>query len=326
MKLAKSILATLAYHDIFDYPLTTDQIHRYLIRGKTSLKTVDKILATLLKQKKIIQYSSSESSLIESNSITTLDVARRIEKFSTGSNSNILFALFGRQNLFPLRIRREKYSKSKFKRTHFFAKVLKIIPTLKLVAISGALAMQNSHNNDDIDLVLVTSRGTLWTTRFFASILLMPYKRDPQGAKVSNRACLNVFLDESDLKISPQNLYLAHEIYQMKPIWDRDGTYQRFINANKWVKKYLPNWQLEEIVNGKWKMVNGKSKKSVHSLFTINYLPIENLLRDFQLWYIRSKITTERITEHQLFFHPQNTGEWVMREYQKRLRKLKILN
>src|SRR3990167_9385111 len=199
MKLAKSILATLAYHDIFDYPLTADQIHRYLIRGKTSLKAVDKILATLLKQKKIIQYSSSESSLIESNSITTLDVARRIEKFSTGSNSNILFALFGRQNLFPLRIRREKYSKSKFKRTHFFAKVLKIIPTLKLVAISGALAMQNSHNNDDIDLVLVTSRGTLWTTRFFASILLMPYKRDPQGAKVSNRACLNVFLDESDL-------------------------------------------------------------------------------------------------------------------------------
>ena len=194
------------------------------------------------------------------------------------------------------------------------------------MAISGALAMQNSHNNDDIDLVLVTSRGTLWTTRFFASILLMPYKRDPQGAKVSNRACLNVFLDESDLKISPQNLYLAHEIYQMKPIWDRDGTYQRFINANKWVKKYLPNWQLEEIVNGKWKMVNGKSKKSVHSLFTINYLPIENLLRDFQLWYMRSKITTERITEHQLFFHPQNTGEWVMREYQKRLRKLKILN
>src|SRR3990167_5257540 len=147
MKLAKSILATLAYHDIFDYPLTTDQIHRYLIRGKTSLKTVDKILTTLLKQKKIIQYSSSESSLI-----------RRIEKFSTSpapdgartsSNSNVLFALFGRQNLFPLRIRRQKYSKSKLKKARFFAQILKIIPTLKLVAISGALAMQNSHKNDD---------------------------------------------------------------------------------------------------------------------------------------------------------------------------------
>ena len=293
MTIVQSILATLSYHDIFDYPLTREESHQYLINNQTSQSRVESELLHLHRSSKI------------------------------GQKDQYYF-LKGRSKIVKLRRQRERYSKTKFKRAYFFASLLKIIPTLKFVAISGALAMQNSHKNDDIDLVLITFKNALWTTRFLANILLLPFKRNPKGEKVSDRACLNVFLDESNLKVTPASLYLAHEICQMKPLWDRDNTYQKFINANKWVKKFLPNWQPEGMENGKWKMVNGKSKKSIHSLFTINYSLIENFLKSFQLWYMRSKITTERIGKHQLFFHPQNTGEWVMGAYQKRLKKLKI--
>ena len=52
-------------------------------------------------------------------------------------------------------------------------------------------------------------------------------------------------------------------------------------------------------------------------------LVAESFLKKFQLWYMRSKITTEKIGEHQLFFHPQNTQDRALGEYQKRLQKLK---
>src|SRR3989338_1149188 len=296
MNLRQAILATLAYHDIFDYPLTIEEIHQYLIGGKASLKSVEKVLNRLTDDKKI-------------------------------SRRRGYYYLRNHIGLVNRRLQRKKYSKFKFKKALFFANLLKIIPTLKLVAISAALAMENSHKDDDIDLILVTSKGTLWTTRFLANILLFPFKRKPQpqltinhSPSTNNKACLNIFLDESSLKISDQNLYTAHETCQMKPIWDRDGTYSRLVSANNWVKKFLPNWQTCYSEHGT------RNKNKNVSRVTYHLSPIEIFLKKFQLWYMRSKITTEKIEDTQLFFHPQNKEEWVMGEYQKRLKILGLIN
>ena len=303
MILSEAILATLAYHDIFEYPLTVDEIHQYLISRLVSKK---KLIGNLLV-------------------LVNLGKIGKKDGYYYLRNKSVLVAT---------RRRRRGHSEAKLKRAKLFANILKLIPTLKLVGISGALAMHNSSQNDDIDLVLMTSKGTLWTSRFLANLLLSPFKRNPYGQKVADKACLNVFIDEKKLRISPPGLYLAHEVCQMKPLWDRDNIYQKFIKANSWVKEFLPSWKPKEMVNGKYqsvflmnqkgKMVNRKSKKQVHSLFTINYSLIENFLRSFQLWYMRGKITTEKIGAHQLFFHPASTGEWVMGEYKKRLKKLNL--
>ena len=90
-----------------------------------------------------------------------------------------------------------------------------------------------------------------------------------------------MFLDESDLLIRDRNIYTAHEICQMKLLWDRNGTYRKFIRVNSWIREYLPNWQ-PLVVNSKSKIVNRKIAK-VNLPFTINYSPVENLLKDFQL-------------------------------------------
>src|SRR3990167_3293662 len=288
MTLSQSILATLTYHDIFDYPLTQQEIHNYLINLEVRAFTVKGELNKLFLTRKLV------------------------------SKNGYIF-LRGRSKIVILRKLREKYSLLKIKRAQFFARILKIIPSLKLVAISGALAMENSHKNDDIDLVLITSKNTLWTTRFLANILLLPYKRSPSGRQISDRACLNVFIDESQLKIGPPNLYLAHEICQMKPLWDRDGTYSRFIQANSWVKKYLPNWQPNRVTSAKLQVPSYKSNQFItYHLALIT----ERTLRSFQLAYMKSKITTEKIGKHQLFFHPQDTEKWVMGKYQIRLKRL----
>src|SRR3989344_3645933 len=149
MKLAESILTTLAYHDIFNYPMRAEEIHHYLIGAKASPQTIQRTLDLMTQRGNLSERES-------------------------------YYFLEGKGLIVATRQLRQKYSKAKLKRARFFARLIKLITTVKLIAISGALAMQNSHKNDDIDLVIVTTKGTLWTTRFLANILLLPFKRDPQ--------------------------------------------------------------------------------------------------------------------------------------------------
>lgn len=110
-----------------------------------------------------------------------------------------------------------------------------------MIALSGARAMNNASLADDIDLMIITAENRLWLTRLLVSFLLFPWLR--RGQKISRRLCLNLWLDESALVIKTQNLYTAHEICQLKPLYNRDQTYQKFISANLWYKQFLPNWK-----------------------------------------------------------------------------------
>lgn len=295
MTINQAIIATLTYHDIFSYPLAEQELYRLLIGRQTTVEQISLGLRKLLRTQRIG------------------------ESFS-------YYYLKNRQHLVSLRKLRTKYSKSKLNRAKFYANLLKIIPTVKLVAISGALAMENSHQNDDIDLVIISARKTLWTTRFLANLILYPFKRRPQSKNISDKACLNIFLDGSSLKINDQNLYIAHEICQMKPLWDRDGAYQKFVNANRWVKKYLTNWRPNSYAQ---RLTTNDERQNKKTALVIRRLalvarPLEALAKWGQLWYMRSKITTERIEEGQLFFHPKDIQEPILSEYHRRLKKLNI--
>lgn len=306
-----SIIKTLVYHDIFQYPLTAEEIRSYLISSRIKIPHLQKQLKVLMKKGKI-------------------------------ESSKGYYFLKNKKSSAAIRISRQKNSINKFKKANFYAKILKLVPLIQMVAVSGALAMGNSHKRDDIDLVIIAKTRTLWTTRLFATFLLFPFKRKPGSKKTDNRACLNLFLDESDLKINPQNIYLAHEICQMKPLWSRDNTYSRFIAANSWVFKYLPNWEpsltvipapaspsprLRQVGAGakrgeKAEIRNSRGVPKKALVVSRLALVAEIFAKKFQLFYMRKKISTERIREHQLFFHPSNTQEKTLKEYQKRISSL----
>ena len=54
-----------------------------------------------------------------------------------------------------------------------------------------------------------------------------------------------MFLDERHLQIpkKEQDLFSAHEVCQLKVIWEKDGIYQKFLKENQWVRQFLPNWK-----------------------------------------------------------------------------------
>jgi len=214
VELKKAVLSTLAYADIFDYPLRENEIYRFLLSD--------------------IRYQ-------------ILDVGKGLKELPEVSQKNNFYFLKEREHLVLLRKKRERWSRKRLKIAKQVARWLKIIPTIKMVAVTGALAMENSNKNDDIDLLIITSKNRLWLTRLLAVLLveLIAKRRHPADKEVKDKICLNMFLDEGHLKVpeKEQDLFSAHEVCQLKPILDKNGTYQKFLKANLWSKKFLPNWK-----------------------------------------------------------------------------------
>ena len=214
VELKKAVLSTLAYADIFDYPLKKEEIWRFLLSD--------------------IRYQ-------------ILDVSKGLKELPEVSQKNNFYFLKEREHLVLLRKKRERWSKEKLKIAQKVANWLKIIPTIKMVAVTGALAMENSNENDDIDLLIITSKSRLWLTRFLTVILLelVANRRHPADKEVKDKICLNMFLDEGHLEVpkKEQDLFSAHEVCQLKVLWDKNGIYQKFLKANLWSKKYLANWK-----------------------------------------------------------------------------------
>lgn len=267
-----AILRTVIYADIFDYPLTKEEAEYWLIQSK-----------------------KQDTKLIK-------------EKYG-------YYVLKGRENIISIRLQRERCLKEKIKIAKKITNILKYIPAIRLVGITGGLAMNNADKDDDIDLFIITQRNALWTTRFITTLILdiLGVRRRPNQKKIKNKVCLNMFMDESHLKIpkTEQDLYTAHEVLQMKPLWEKDDIYQKFLEENEWVKKYLPNAFPKSI---KYQKLSIKYKNNIflHS--------VELLLKKLQLWYMRNRRTTEVIKKGFVRFHPQDARVWVMGKYKESLK------
>ena len=216
----KAILRALAYADVFDYPLSAPEVLKWLIGQQ----------ATGDRQKEVEKTLKEKSFLV-----------------SRVSCRHGLYCLSGKEKIVKIREQRKTWSASKIKLAEKVAGILRLIPWVKLIGVTGALAMNNSKEDDDIDLLIVTSKNRLWLTRLFSVFLveLTGKRRRPGDKKVKDKICLNMLLDESHLAIpeKERDLFSAHEVCQMKLLWEKERTYQQFLKANQWSQKFLPNWK-----------------------------------------------------------------------------------
>lgn len=185
------------------------------------------------------------------------------------------------------------------------------IPTISAMFVTGSLAAGNVRKKEDIDVMIVTKPGWLWTTR--AAVVLIAtlagkYRRKSM-TRTSDTWCFNLWLDEHALAVPPsaRNLYTAHEVVQAKPIMDRAHISERFLAANTWVKRHLANAMVGVAIPLK---AAGK-----HSMY-----PIERVFYTMQTAYMASAKTVEKVGEGFAFFHPRNTAALVLKAYRKRLR------
>src|SRR3989344_4752299 len=90
-----------------------------------------------------------------------------------------------RSTLSPKRLRRQRASQRKLFLATRLAGILRLVPTINFVAVTGSLAVGNAKRTDDIDLLIITSPNTLWLTRLLVIPLLRLFfpTRHPASAK-----------------------------------------------------------------------------------------------------------------------------------------------
>lgn len=274
--LSREEIFSLIYHDIFEYPLTMEELVRWA--AGTHLVTEE----------------IGESKM---------------------AGRNGYFFLEGREGTILKRLMRKRISARKLEIAKESARILSLIPTIKMVAVTGALSMENASSESDIDLMIITKKGTLWTTRLTTYLILRITNyalRRPDDKDQRDKLCLNIWLDESNLiwHSKKRNVYTAHEIAQIRPIINRDRTYEKLISKNRWIKDYWPN----AVRATKEQKKTGTKEFFGSSVFNFFISLVEKIAFKFQYAYMKRKITRETVTPTRALFHPVDWSKFVLQK------------
>jgi hypothetical protein len=201
--LERAIVEAVAYADVFDYPLTADEVHRYL-NGVTASRAGVR---------------------------ATLANGRLVPRLL--SHAGRYYCLRGREAVIETRRERARLSATYWRRALGYGRLIAGLPFVRLVAVTGALAMDNVAD-DDVDYMIITEPGRLWSCRALVVAVVR------WAALGGITLCPNYFLSENALVLSERSLFTAHEVAQMVPLagWD---TYDTFRRLNRWTERFLPN-------------------------------------------------------------------------------------
>ncbi len=198
LALNRAILHTVVYADIFDYPLTAREIHRYLTGLSAPFKAVEEALPGALR------------------------------------HSGEYYMLPGREAIVSTRQRRQAIAARLWPYALRFGMLIAGLPFVRMVAVTGSLAVDNVEERADLDYLIVTTPGRLWLCR--ALILVLGRLAALQGAQI----CPNYIISQRALEFPAHNIYAAHELAQMVPLSGMD-VYDRIRIINSWVQEFLPN-------------------------------------------------------------------------------------
>lgn len=223
-KLKKNILATIAYYDGLNYPLTVFEVWKYLIRSDYYTPNNDEKIT-------LAQISCQ---------LQDKELTKYIEHY------NGFYFLKGRSELVSKRIINGKLSAGKIKRLRFVAGLLRLVPFVRMIAITGALAMKNARVESDWDLFIVTKYKKIWTCRTLVTIFLHLLGKRRHGKHVADRVCLNFFVTNESLEIITKDLFSANEYMFLFPLYGQE-IHTKFQIKNRWIKNMKPSYALNEI-------------------------------------------------------------------------------
>jgi hypothetical protein len=203
-QIEQAVLRTVAYADVFDYPLYAREVHRYLHGTTATLEATDAALARCTAPGGALSYRDG------------------------------FYTLQGRESLVTVRDRRAAIADRLWPAALRFARLIAGLPFVRMVAVTGSLAWHNVDDGGDIDYLIVTTPGRLWVCRWLIAAVGRVARLD--GVSL----CPNYVISTRALALADHNLYTAYEVARMTPIAGI-GMYRRLRRANPWVEAYLPN-------------------------------------------------------------------------------------
>lgn len=245
--LETAIWRTVAYVDVFDYALTAAEIHRYL----------EGMAATPAEVQTALAHGRLQPHCL--------------------SQVGDYYTLAGREETVAARQARAAAAAQLWPTAIAYGHLIANMPFVRMVAITGSLAMDNVEGRADIDYLLVTRNGRLWLSRAFTIAVVR------LAARRGHWLCPNYILAERALNFPDQNLYTAHEVVQMIPLSGAD-VYQNIRCINAWADTFLPN-----AAGPPRDLINGRASR--HYLRYLTELPLRTPPgRWLDRWEMRRKI------------------------------------
>lgn len=209
---SESIVQTLLYFDIFQYPLKKEEI--YACNRVNSL---------------------SETEFFDK--LEELVVAKMIEKRAE------FYALSFENECLEKRKSNNERAKKSLPLALKIARFIALFPYVRAVFISGSLSKGVMAEDGDMDFFIITKPGRLWIARtlliVFRKIFLLNSHK---------YFCVNYFVDEDNLMVVDKNLFTATEIASLIPAYGKEY-YPIFLEVNNWYQTYYPNFPKRDVNN-----------------------------------------------------------------------------
>ena len=208
--LEQAILLTVLYADLFDYPLTRDELYRRLVHP------------------------------VRDRAAFSHAVTRLTGPYLAATGGYLTWT--GREALVELRAHRRAVAQGLWATARRYGGWLARVPFVRMVAVSGSLALSNAEPDSDIDLFCITAPNRLWLARAWIVPLSKLTQALPRCFPLY--LCPNYILTLSTLDVEDHNLFTAHEVTQAVPLWGLDA-HHLFRRANPWIHDFLPQMPAE---------------------------------------------------------------------------------
>jgi len=328
--LQKSILSTIAYYDTLDYPLTSFEVFKYLANPFhiASFYWGNGPESKLFKPVELGRFSN----------ITLINIIKILaseELKNIIDEKNGFHFLKGREDIIRIRIDRQKIADQKWKKARNIIRWLRVVPYLKMVAVSGSLALSNTRRESDFDLLIVVKNKRIWLTRFMVTLFIQLIGKRRHKKITEDRTCLNHYITDKSLEIKFKSLYNAQTYAHIIPVLEiEDGIYRKFQNVNRWIKDYLVFWPESEIKNSK--II--KTNLLLEGIAKIGEVFLDNRFGDFLEWLLKKiqKRSIEKdpltykkggrvtVDDSQLEFHPDSPERKILDKYNQSMLYLNL--
>lgn len=204
---ASAVLATVGYADVFDMPIGLDRLHRFLVGARLGRDEVERVVDEL---------------------VSTGRLGRRDD----------LVHLPGRADVLAICDERHARAETMWSQAETWGARIGRLPFVRMVAVTGGLAVDSVADHDDIDFFIVVRPGRLWLTRLMVIAL----------GKIAERSdielCPNFIVSDNAIEMEEESIYAARELAQMVVIVDGDAC-RDVRQRNEWMFELLPNATLD---------------------------------------------------------------------------------
>ncbi len=231
--LEQSIFKTLAYFDLLNYPLTKEELFRYLWMPPQVV--YEEFVLSLRAERS--NPPEIAMSVVSSNLLAMTE-----QKYG-------YYFLLGREDTVERRRRAIVPTELKLRKARHAAKLLCSIPFLRAIFVCNSVGAEVARPESDIDFFIVAEPNRIWLVRFFTNFILRLFGLRTYGTHERDRICLSFYVDADHLDLAPwrvadDDIHFAYWLHQMLPIYDPGNYYEKFLEANSWTKRFLPNMRI----------------------------------------------------------------------------------